>query len=137
VFNVLDFGAHKDGSARSPDAIRAAIQAAKAAGSGTILRASRDAVSGLRISDVIASGKVGLKAFGTSALELHNVQVNAESGPAFLVRDSKELELDHVSTRTPHADAPVIRLDNSPGAIVRSSRAFAGTGTSCQPARDN
>jgi polygalacturonase len=86
-------------------------------------------ISGLRISDVIASGKTGMKASGTVALELHRVQVNADSGPAFLVRDSKELELDAVSSRKPLSDAPVIRLDGCPGAIVRGSRAFAGTGT--------
>jgi hypothetical protein len=85
-------------------------------------------ISGLRISDVIATAKTGVKAFHTAGLELHNVQVNAESGPAFLVKDSKELELDHVSSRKPAADAPVLRLDRCPGAIVRDSRAFAGTG---------
>jgi hypothetical protein len=37
--------------------------------------------------------------------------------------------LDGVSTREPLADVPVIRLDRCPGAIVRGSRAFAGTGT--------
>ncbi len=86
-------------------------------------------ISGLRISEVIASGKVGLKAYNTVGLELHNVQVNAESGPAFLVRDSKEAELDHVSSRKPLANVPVVRIDRSPGAIIRDSRAFAGTGT--------
>jgi len=86
-------------------------------------------ISGLRISDVIASGKVGMKAYNTVALELHNVQVNAETGPAFLIKDSKDLELDGVTTRHPVAGSPVIRLDRCPGAIVRNSRAFAGTGT--------
>lgn len=86
-------------------------------------------ISGLRISDVIASAQTGMKAYNTAALELHNVQVNAASGPAFLVRNSKELELDHVSTRKPLANMPVVRLDHCQGAIVRSSRAFAGTGT--------
>ena len=86
-------------------------------------------ISGLRITNIIASGKSGLKAHDTVAMELHNVQVNAESGPAFLIRDSKELELDGVSTREPLAGVPVIRLDRCPGAIVRGSRAFAGTGT--------
>jgi Glycosyl hydrolases family 28/Pectate lyase superfamily protein len=85
-------------------------------------------ISGLRISDVIASGKSGVKAYNTDAMELHNVQVNAERGPAFLIRDSKDLELDGVSTRRPLADTPVIRLDRCPGAIVRRSRAFSGTG---------
>jgi polygalacturonase len=86
-------------------------------------------VTGLQISNVIASGKVGMRAYNTLAMELHNVQVNPEFGPAFLIRDSKELELDHVSTRTPVAGSPVVRLDRCPDAIVRASRAFAGTGT--------
>ena len=70
-----------------------------------------------------------MKATDTIALELHHVQVNADSGPAFQVQDSKELELDGVSTRKPLADQPVIRLDRCPGAVVRASRAFVGTGT--------
>jgi hypothetical protein len=86
-------------------------------------------ITGLRISDIIASAKIGMKAHNTQALELHHVQVNADGGPAFLVQDSKELELDGVSTRQPLAGTPVIRLDRCPGAIVRDSRAFAGTGT--------
>src|SRR5437773_8280985 len=35
-FNILDYGARNDGSARATDAIRKAIQAAKAAGGGTV-----------------------------------------------------------------------------------------------------
>jgi hypothetical protein len=86
-------------------------------------------ITGLRISDVIANAKTGMKAFHTAGLELHNVQINAVSGPAFLVKDSRELELDHVSSRKPAADAPVVRLDRCAGAVVRDSRAFARTGT--------
>jgi len=85
-------------------------------------------ISGLRISNVVASAKTGMKASNTAALELHNVRIDAESGPAFLVRDSRDLLLHDVATRRPLADAPVIRLDRSPGAIVLSSRAFPGTG---------
>ena len=86
-------------------------------------------VTGLQIGNVIASSKAGMKAYNTLGLELHNVQVNAESGPAFLIRDSKELLLDEVSSAKPVAGVPVIRLDRCPDAIVRSSRAFGGTGT--------
>jgi polygalacturonase len=86
-------------------------------------------VSGVRISDVIASGRRGMIASDTAGLELHQVQVDAERGAAFLIRDSKELELDGISTRKPLAGLPVLRLDRCPGAIVRASRAFAGTGT--------
>jgi polygalacturonase len=86
-------------------------------------------IDGLRISDVVASSEIGMKAFNTIAMELHNVQLNAKTGPAFLIRDSKELELDGVSTRMPSGDVPVVRLDRCPGAIVRGSSAIPGTGT--------
>ena len=89
-------------------------------------------VSGLQLSNIIATGTVGLRAYNTAALELHNVQVNPTVGPAFLVRDSTDLELDQVSTRKPIEGTPVIRLDRCPDAIVRASRAFAGTGTFLQ-----
>jgi len=85
-------------------------------------------IYGLRISDVIASAKTGMRVSFTDALELQDVQVNADSGPAFLAKNSKELELDGISSRKPLADAPVIRLEHCPGAIVRASRAFPGTG---------
>ena len=86
-------------------------------------------ISNLHISNIIGKGKVGLIGNYSDGLELHNVQLNSESGPAFKVENSTNLELDDVSTRNPHADTPVIRLDNTPGAIVRDSRAFPGTGT--------
>ena len=86
-------------------------------------------IDGLRISDIVASTEVGMKAFNTKGMELHNVQLNAKTGPVFLIRDSSDLELDNVSTRKPPEAEPVVRLDHCPGAIVRSSRAFAGTGT--------
>jgi hypothetical protein len=40
-------------------------------------------ISGLRISNVVGSGKAGMKAQQTAGMELHDVQINAESGPAF------------------------------------------------------
>ena len=86
-------------------------------------------ISGLWLSDVVASGKAGLIASHTVGLEMHHVEMNPSGGPAFLVRDSKELELDGITTRKPLADAPVVRLERCPGAIVRASRAFAGTST--------
>jgi hypothetical protein len=62
-------------------------------------------------------------------MELHNVQLNVNTGPVFLIRDSSDLELDNISARKVPEGTPVVRLDRCPGAIVRSSRAFPGTGT--------
>ncbi len=86
-------------------------------------------ISGLRIGNVIVSGKGGMKVHHTTGLELRNVQIDTDSGPAFLLRDSKELELDGVSTRKPLPATPVIRLDRCPGAIMRGSKASEGTDT--------
>jgi hypothetical protein len=44
--NGLDYGASKDGSANSTDAFRAAIQAAKAAGGGTVFIPAGNYVTG-------------------------------------------------------------------------------------------
>jgi polygalacturonase len=86
-------------------------------------------ISTMRIQDVMGDAKTGLKAYNTDGLELHSVRIDAESGPAFLIRDSKQLDLNDVTTRKPLPDVPVIRLDHCPGAIVRQSRAFSGTHT--------
>ena len=84
--------------------------------------------AGVRISDVVGSGRRGLSGSYTDDLELHNVQLNVESGPAFRMTHSTNLLLDDVSTRTPVQGAPVIRLESTPGAVIRNSRAFPGTG---------
>jgi polygalacturonase len=86
-------------------------------------------ISGLRITDVIGSAKTGLRASHTDAMELRDIQLDAENGPTFLVRESKDLELDGIASRKPLSDMPVIRLEHCPGAIVRRSHAFGGTGT--------
>ena len=46
VFNVMDYGAHNDGSAPATQAIRSAIQAAKAAGGGTVYFPAGNYVTG-------------------------------------------------------------------------------------------
>ena len=85
-------------------------------------------IKGVHISDIIANGQTGMKAAYTDGLELHNVQVNAESGPAFIVQKSNNLELDGISTRFPQPKFPVVRLDHCLGSIIRGSKAVEGTG---------
>src|SRR5471032_1964993 len=46
VFNILDYGARVDGSVPATNAIRNAIQAAKAAGGGTVVVPAGNYVSG-------------------------------------------------------------------------------------------
>ena len=85
-------------------------------------------VEGLRLTDVIATAKEGLRAFNTKGLELHNVRIDPEGGIPFLIRDSVRLDLDGVQTRTPKADLPVVRLDRDKGVTLRNSIAWTNTG---------
>jgi len=79
-------------------------------------------VAGLRITDFAGTAKAGVKAYNTAGLELRGVRVDAENGPAFLIRDSRELTLDGVAGHGA-AGTPLVRLDHCPGASVRNSRA--------------
>lgn len=85
-------------------------------------------IQGLHISNVMGTGRLGMRAEYADDLELHNVQLNPASGPAFAANHVANLELDGVSSRKQAAGMPVIRLDDADGAIVRDSRAFPGTG---------
>lgn len=85
-------------------------------------------IEGVHISNVTGTGRTGMEANYTSDLELNHVELSTEAGPAFLVRQSTNVELADVSTRRPVANTPVIRLESSPGAIVRDGAAFARTG---------
>lgn len=78
-------------------------------------------ISGLRLMDIIGNAKAGLRAFNTVGLELHHMTIDPASGPAFLVRQSKDLELDGVKSNST-ASAPTIRLDDCTGALIRASR---------------
>jgi polygalacturonase len=86
-------------------------------------------ITTLRLSNVVGSGKTGLLATNTDAMELHHVQLNPDEGEPFYIESSASLLLDDVTSRRPVAGSPVIRLTASPGAILRDSRAFPGTTT--------
>jgi polygalacturonase len=76
-------------------------------------------IAGLRLMDIIATSKAGLRAFNTTGLELHNMRVDPADGPAFLIRHSADLELDALQSKS---SAPTIRLDNCTNTTIRASR---------------
>jgi hypothetical protein len=84
-------------------------------------------ISNVRISDIIANAKLGFRAHDAAGLQLNNVEVNAEQGPAFLMKNVTDLDLNGIAERKPNAAAPVVRLDDCPGAILRGSKAWTGT----------
>jgi polygalacturonase len=74
-------------------------------------------ISGLRLMDIIGSGKAGLQAYNTSGMELHDLRIVPASGPAFRIKTSKGLELDGLDG--------TVHLEESPGAIVRNAKPAA------------
>jgi hypothetical protein len=77
-------------------------------------------ITGLRLTDVIASGAAGLTARYTDAMELHHVQVDATRGPDFAIESATQLELDGVTSPKPAAGSQVLQLIKAPGAVVRN-----------------
>ncbi len=86
-------------------------------------------IEGLILTNMAASSEIGLKASCTRGLELHHIQINPKSGPAFLVRNSEQPLFEDVSSRVPLGEFPVVRLDSCPRGIIMNCRAFSGTGT--------
>ena len=86
-------------------------------------------VEGLRLTDIVASAKEGLRAYNALGLELQNVRIDPEGGVPFLIRDSRQVDLDGVQTRKPKPGTPVVRLDRVTGVTLRNSVAWPGTAT--------
>ena len=86
-------------------------------------------IRGLRLTDIVGTGQVGLTARYTDGLELHQIQLNAGRGPAFAIENATNLEIEGLSSSHPVAGSPVLRLTQTPGAILRNCRAFSGTST--------
>jgi polygalacturonase len=86
-------------------------------------------IDGLRFTDITASGKVGFLCDHAMGVELHHVRVNASSGSAFVFDTVRDGVLDDVTSGTPQAGAPVVRLAQADAIWLRDSRAAPGTGT--------
>ncbi len=65
-------------------------------------------------------------------LRLHHVEVNGQSGAAFQVIDSSDVELSGCATRTPDPNSPIIHLDNIEHAFVHGCQAHASASTFLQ-----
>jgi polygalacturonase len=76
--------------------------------------------------------RAGLFARNVRGLGLHHVEVTGQLGPAFTLIDAVDVALSASTTRTPCADAPVVRMTNVDGAFVHACQAHEGTGVFLQ-----
>jgi len=84
-------------------------------------------IEGLRLTDITGNAREGLRAYNTVGLELQNVRLDVENNAPFLIRDSRQVDLDGVQTRAPKPGVPVVRFDRLQGVTVRNSIAWPGT----------
>ncbi|MCD6287638.1 MAG: glycoside hydrolase family 28 protein [Candidatus Hydrogenedentes bacterium] len=84
-------------------------------------------IEGIRITDVKASTEKGFLCTDVKGLELHNMDVNVETGPAFYMKNTTDIELDGLKSSKPTGKDPIVRLDNCKNTFIRGCRAFSGT----------
>lgn len=81
----------------------------------------------IRLTDCHLEAETGLKITDASNIELRHVTVDTETGPALAADRVRNLDLDGVSTAQPHANAPVIDLQNISHCYVHGCFAPLGT----------
>jgi hypothetical protein len=86
------------------------------------------AVEQIRISDLKGSGKLGFVADAADDLELHDIRIDAQQGPAFTFTNCRRLVLDNLATTQPPAGgAPVVRIAGSKDVVLTPGRVEPGT----------
>jgi len=83
-------------------------------------------VEGLRLTDIVASAKEGLRAYNALGLELQNVRIDPEGGVPFLIRDSGRWIWTAFRRASQKPGTPVVRLDRVTGVTLRNSVAWPG-----------
>jgi polygalacturonase len=71
--------------------------------------------------------RAGLFICNARGLRLQNIEITGQLGPAVMLADSAEVEINATTTPTPAAAGPVILLHNVEQAFVHSCRAAAAT----------
>ena len=86
------------------------------------------AIEELRFSDIRGTGETGFVCDLAADVELHDVRIEAEQGPAFQFSNSRDLHLDNVGTHAAGGQ-PVVVLENVQDVWLHDSRAIRPTET--------
>ncbi|HSC55029.1 MAG TPA: glycoside hydrolase family 28 protein [Phnomibacter sp.] len=87
------------------------------------------AVSEISLNDVVFEAETGIVMRNAKDIELHQVRVNAKTGPALSVEKTERLLLNGFSSATPSTTFPLIKLLNTQQVLVKDCWPFAGTKT--------
>lgn len=84
-------------------------------------------VENITFNDINIDAKTGFNIKNAKNIELHNIQINTESGPAVKAENVNNLEIGGVKTYSPHANVPVVELTNVEDAFLYNSFPRPGT----------
>ena len=88
-------------------------------------------IEGLRFTDIRGRGTAGFVCNLARDIEVHDVRIDADEGPAFFLSDVEEIQLDNVGTRTSRRE-PVVALHNARNVWLHDSLAVRGNRTFVQ-----
>ncbi len=84
-------------------------------------------MEGVTLIDVKLAAETGLEVKFTKDIDVHDVEINVQKGPALSISTSTGVELDNVTTKKPIKDTPVIMVENVKDGVLRDSKAVDGT----------
>ncbi|MBC2608035.1 glycoside hydrolase family 28 protein [Pelagicoccus albus] len=85
-------------------------------------------VEGLRFSDIVASGEIGLNCDLAEDVEFNNVRINARTGAQFSITNSKGVVLNNVGSRQ-ESQEPVVSVRDVEDLWLTNSHAVAANET--------
>ena len=86
-------------------------------------------IENITFSNINFVSREGISVLDAKNIELHDVQVNTEIGPALTVQNTTGMEVDGFKTFTHQEGRPTIHLKNTKQVYIKGSRATPGTDT--------
>ncbi|MGD9929208.1 MAG: glycoside hydrolase family 28 protein [Mangrovibacterium sp.] len=105
---------------------------------GFLLGLDEMPISNISFTDIRINGEIGFTVKDAEDISFHNVQMNAFNGPALAIEKSKYIEINALSSNSPLAGTPVIKLDGVHNASImncfqpRETDIFIQQSQSCQ-----
>lgn len=69
-------------------------------------------ISNISFNDVNVDAKTGFALNTAREIEFHNVTINTQQGPSFILKNAENLVLDNVKSNAPLKDVPVVTAEN-------------------------
>ena len=75
-------------------------------------------IQNLTFNNINMDAKTGFTIETAKDIEFHNVTINAAEGPAFILKDVRNMVFDNVKNNTPAPGAPMIELTNASNVFI-------------------